>query len=261
MLHYKSEGNGPLVVLLHGFPEFWYSWRKQMPALAAAGFRAVAPDLPGYNESPKPQEIDAYTIPRVAAEVAKFIESLNERCVLVGHDWGGFVSWFLAMTRPDLIRKLVILNVPHPVPLQREVRRSTRQKLKLSYQLFFRLRALPEFVMKTYGPILLKRAGRFTPEDIARYRQAWRGSLKTMIHYYRAVPRGSKEMRSQIQKIEMPALLIWGERDPVFLRETTENFEDWVPNLRVERIARAGHFVQTDAPDRVNELLIDFCKQ
>ncbi|HEX9985764.1 MAG TPA: alpha/beta hydrolase [Thermoanaerobaculia bacterium] len=260
MLHYVSEGTGPLVVLLHGFPEFWYSWRKQIPALAAAGFRAVAPDLPGYGESPKPPEVDAYTLPRVSAQLIEFLETLNEPCVLVGHDWGGFAAWFVAMTRPDLVRKLVICNVPHPVPLQREVRRSTRQKLKLSYQLFMRLPVLPELFMKTYGPWMMKRAGRFTKEDIDRYRAAWRGSLRTMVNYYRAVPRAAAETRRLIKRIDVPTMMIWGIHDPVFLPSTLEGFSEWVPNLRIERVKRAGHFVQTDAPERVNELLIEFAR-
>src|SRR5919202_6066254 len=115
-LHYVEAGAGPLVVLLHGFPEFWFSWRRQLPALAAAGFRAVAPDLRGYNLSSKPRGLEAYRVGRLARDVARIIEQLGQqRAAVVGHDWGGGVAWAFAMRYPTLVERLVILNMPHPV--------------------------------------------------------------------------------------------------------------------------------------------------
>jgi pimeloyl-ACP methyl ester carboxylesterase len=262
-LHYVESGRGPLVVLLHGFPEFWYSWRKQIPALADAGFRVVAPDLRGYNESSKPPHVSDYRLVTIANDIAALIEEeLDEPAVLVGHDWGGLVSWLLAMMRPQLLRKLVVLNMPHPVPLVREIHRSTSQKLRLAYQLFFRLPMIPEMLMPLILPTVLRRAGHFTPEEIAQYKKVWRDfeTRRGMAHYYRAGQRYRGELRQHIVPIELPTLLIWGERDPVFTRETTENFDQSVPNLRIARIAGAGHFVQTDAPETVNELLVDFAR-
>ncbi|MBK5260774.1 MAG: alpha/beta hydrolase [Thermoanaerobaculia bacterium] len=261
-LHYVEAGTGPLVVLLHGFPEFWYSWRNQIPALANAGFRVVAPDLRGYNESSKPDAVGDYRITTVAADIAALIESLGAPCVLGGHDWGGLAAWTVAMTRPELLRKLVILNMPHPVPLSRELRRSMQQKLRLAYQLFLQPPRLPELMMRAILPLMMRTAGRFTSAEIVEYRRAWArpGARRAMANYYRAVRRHGGELRKIIRPIEMPVLMIWGENDPVFMRATTEDFDEYVPNLRIVRIADAGHFVQTDEPELVSDLMIEFAR-
>lgn len=261
-IHYIEGGSGPLVVLLHGFPEYWRAWRKQIPPLIDAGFRVVAVDLRGYNESSKPPHVDDYRLTGVATDIASLIEKLGAPCVLVGHDWGGAVSWLVAMMRPELLRKLVILNVPHPVPLVRELRGSTRQKLKLAYQLLFRLPVIPEMLMPVLLPMLLRFAGRFTSEEIREYRKVWRdrATRRAMANYYRAVGRSRGEIRRHVRPIDIPTLLIWGEHEPVFIRETTEGFDEYVPNLRIAHIAGAGHFVQTDTPETVSELLVEFAR-
>jgi pimeloyl-ACP methyl ester carboxylesterase len=258
-LQFDVEGDGPAVVLLHGFPESRLTWRPSLAVLARAGFRAVAPDLRGYGDSPKPRAIAAYGPPEIANDVAALIESLDcGPVVVVGHDWGAIVAWTLAMARPDLVRRLVILNVPHPAAIAREVKRSTRQKLRLLYQLFFRLPVLPELFLRVFGRALMRRAGRFTPQQIDAYVHQWRGSLTTMMHYYRALPRSSGAMRRLFRRIEIPVMIIWGEREPVFLPSAIEDLGEWVANVRVERIAKAGHFAHVDQRDRVNELLIEF---
>lgn len=260
-LHFTEEGDGPLVVLLHGFPESGYSWRRQLPALAKAGFRAVAPDMRGYGQSPKPRDVDAYRMTQIVEDIHALATRLGSKpFVLVGHDWGAFAAWYFAMTYPEMLRKLVILNVPHPAPLSRELRQSTRQKLRLLYQLVFRLPVVPELLMRLFGKLFLRALGRFTKEEIATYARQWRGSYTPMFNYYRAVPRARREMRRLIRPIDVPTLIIWGEREPVFTRATTENFREWVPNVRVEPIPNAGHFVQTDAADRVTELIIEFAR-
>ena len=260
--HCVEAGRGPLVVLLHGFPEFWYSWRRQIPALAGAGFRVVAPDLPGYNESSKPPDAASYRLLNVANDVAALIERLGAPCVLAGHDWGASVAWLVAMHRPDLLRKLVALNIPHPAPLLREIRRSTRQKLKLAYQLFFQPPLLPELLMPLLMPFVLRRMGRFTRDDIRVYRRSWRGfdTRRAMCNYYRALRRYRGELSRNVLPVRVPTLFIWGEREPVVTREATENFDEWVADLRIVRVAGAGHFVQTDQPEIVNELLIEFAR-
>jgi len=262
-LHYDSEGDGPLVVLLHGFPESRRSWKRQLPALARAGFRAVAPDLRGYGDSPKPKGVAAYVMTEVIGDVAELIESLGGGpCVLVGHDWGAIAAWNLAMTRPELVRKLVILNVPHPAAIAREVRRSTRQKINFLYQVFFQLPLLPELFMKLYGRRLLHRAGRFTPEETKEYAEQWRnGRLTAMLNYYRALKRSRGEMRRMFRRIEVPTLIIWGKGEPVFLERSLDDMSEWVSNVRIEKIEDAAHFVQTDAPDEVNRLMIEFCRE
>ncbi len=255
-LHYVADGDGTPVLLLHGFPETSYSWRRQLPALAAAGFRAIAVDLRGYGQSSKPREVDAYRLTEVVRDVAGLCTQLGARQI-VGHDWGGIAGWLLPMLHPDVVDRIVILNSPHPVPLARELR-TWRQKIRFVYQLF-----VQPPLLKVLLPALMRRAGRFTENDIVIMKESWRDpdSRRAMANYYRALRRHRGELRSLIRPIDIPAMLIWGERDPVFVRETTERFDEWVPNLRVERIARAGHFVQTDAPERVNELLLSFLQR
>jgi pimeloyl-ACP methyl ester carboxylesterase len=170
------------------------------------------------------------------------------------------MAWAVAMTRPELLRKLVIMNVPHPAAIARELKRSNRQKLKLTYQLFFQLPVLPEVFMRVFGRMLMKRAARFTPEQIDTYAKQWRGNLTPMLNYYRATSRSRGEMRKAFRKIETPTLIIWGEREPVFNASTLEDLGAWVSNVRIERIPRAGHFVQTDAADRVSQLIIEFAR-
>jgi len=252
-----ERGHGPLVVLLHGFPEFSYSWRKQMPALVDAGFRVVAPDLRGYNDSPKPEGIDAY---RISAVIEDVVELIDEPCFLVGHDWGGVAAWYTAMTHPELVRKLAVLNSPHPKPLLRELKRSLNQKLRFSYQLFFQFPSAAPLIRRLLPYIL---QGRFTKEEREEYRKSWDkpNAVRSMISYYPALRRSRGELRDMLRLIEAPALYIFGTRDPVFTRATATNFDTWVPNCRVEVIERAGHFVQTDAAERVNELLVSFARE
>ena len=260
-LHYDSEGDGPLVVLLHGFPEYRISWKRQLPALARAGFRAVAPDLRGYGESPKPRGADAYLMTAIVDDVVELIESLNggQPCVLVGHDWGAVAAWGVAMYRPDLLRKLVIINVPHPAAIARELKRSTRQKVNLLYQLFFQLPVLPELLMRLLGRAFLKRAARYTPDEIDDYLRQWRrGGLTPMLNYYRAIGKSRAEMKKRYSRIEIPTMIIWGGREPVFLPAAIEDIGEWVPNARIERLPGIGHFAQHDAAERVSQLIIEF---
>jgi pimeloyl-ACP methyl ester carboxylesterase len=266
-IHYVEAGSGPLVVLLHGFPEFWYSWRNQIPALAAAGFHVIAVDLRGYNDSSKPQAIDAYRLPDLAKDIAGVIAQTGEGpCIVAGHDWGGAVAWFLAMLYPELVRRLIILNSPHPVPYLREMRRSARQKWRAKYQLLFHPPWLAEFVMRWFRYALLRRTlarfGNFTAEEIERYVEAWAkpGALTGMANYYRAT-RQRKGMRGLIRRIDIPTLMIWGDLDPFFTPETLKDFREYVPDLRLEHIPDVGHFVQTDAPGKVNELMLEFARE
>jgi pimeloyl-ACP methyl ester carboxylesterase len=255
-------------LLLHGFPEFWYSWRHQIPALAAAGFRAIAPDLRGYNESDKPAGVGNYRLGLLVADVAGLIEQLaGGRAVVVGHDWGGAIAWELAMRRPERVERLVILNAPHPAALQRELR-GVGQLLRSWYMLFFQLPLLPEWLLTAGNCVLLERmlrwqpvwAGAFSPEDIRLYKQALSrpGALTAALNYYRAIPRYRGEMKQPTVPIAAPVLLIWGMRDPYLGAALTRGLRPWVPNLRVERLLNASHWVQNDAPERVNRLLLEF---
>jgi epoxide hydrolase 4 len=266
-LHRVEAGAGPPVVLLHGFPEFWWGWRRQLPALAQAGFRAVAPDLRGYNFSEKPSGIAAYRAEALAADVAALIRALGvERAHLVGHDWGGVVAWYVAMLHPERVDRLVVMNAPHPAAFRRALRRGP-QALRSWYAAFFQLPSLPEAALRAgrfrlLGRVFAAGAGRrgvFTEEEIARYREAAArpGALTAMLNYYRAAVRFP---RPPTRRILHPALLVWGERDRALGVELTRGLEPWVPHLRVERLPEAGHWVQHEAPERVNALLTGFLK-
>jgi pimeloyl-ACP methyl ester carboxylesterase len=258
-LAFEEEGDGPLVVLLHGFPEDRRTWRRQLSALARAGFRAVAPDLRGYHDSPKPRDIDSYKLQAIVGDVTELIESLGGRCMLVGHDWGATTAWFVAMTRPDLVERLAILNIPHPSAMTRALKRSLSQRMRMTYALFFQLPLLPELVMRVFGRFIMRRLGPFTKQQLDDYARAWRGSMRPMLNYYRALRRTRGELRKLIRPIDVPVLFIWGEREPFIVEQALEGWDALgVRDLRIERIAQARHFVQHDAPERVNQLLVEF---
>ena len=268
-LHYVGAGDGPLVVLLHGFPEFWFSWRFQIPALVAAGFRVVAPDMRGYNLSSRPSQVAAYDIDRLAADVRDLIRELGaERALVAGHDWGGAAAWVTAMNHPEVVERLAILNAPHPRRMLQGLRRP-RQLARSWYMLFFQLPWLPELAARARGwwgwrrPFEKDaRPGAFTPQDIQRYVEAWSqpGAPTGMINPYRAAGRqrpGRGEAR--IRPVEAPTLVIWGQRDRHLGPELAAPERRDVPNLeRVVRLPEASHWVHQDEPDRVSELLVDF---
>jgi pimeloyl-ACP methyl ester carboxylesterase len=268
-LHYVDAGHGPLVLLLHGFPDFWYSWRRQILELAAGGFQVIAPDLRGYNLSAKPAGVRNYHIDKLSDDVAALIRhAARGKAVVAGHDWGGGIAWVVAQRFPDLLAKLVILNAPHPAAFVRELH--TWEQLRRSwYIFFFQLPLLPELVFRAGDYALLERtfrppgvrAGSFSRRDVERYKKALAcpGALTAAINYYRAGFRfGLRRAGRSIQRIDLPALLIWGEQDRYLNIRLTEGLEEWVPNLRVARLPDAGHWVHLDAADEVNRLLIDF---
>ena len=265
-LHYVEAGEGPLVVLLHGFPDFWYTWRHQIRALAARGYRVVAPDLPGYNRSDKPRRVDGYRDHVVADDIADLVEHLGEnRVVIGGHDWGGAIAWLFAMRHPKLIDRLVVMNCPHPVTFSKALG-DPRQMLKSWYMGFFQVPLLPEIALSANRFAAVRRlyptrSDHFNDVDLQRYLDAaarserFRGGL----NYYRAAGRRNPmQRRDDLRVVERPALVIWGDRDAVLKPELAEVPSRWGPNVRIEHIPDAGHFVHQESPDRVNELLADF---
>jgi pimeloyl-ACP methyl ester carboxylesterase len=269
-LHWVEAGSGPLVLLLHGFPEFWYSWRHQIPALAAAGFRVLAPDLRGYNLSGKPPGVASYRLETLTDDVAGLIAHAGAAsAAVVGHDWGGGIAWTLAMRRPEVVRQLAVLNALHPAAFLRELRRPA-QLLRSWYMFFFQLPWLPELLLRACNYALLERTlrrdpvrpGAFTEDDIRRYKKALSkpGALTAGINYYRASFRQLRRMIRETPPIMVPTLLIWGERDRYLGPRLTEALERWVPGIRVERLPDASHWVQQDAPERVNALLVEFLR-
>jgi epoxide hydrolase 4 len=270
-LHYVEAGDGPPVVLLHGFPEFWYSWRFQIPTLAAAGFRVIAPDMRGYNLSSRPQGVSAYDSLAVAADIRDLIHERGaDNACLAGHDWGASIAWVIAMHHPDVVKRLAILNVPHPRVMLHGLRRP--QQLRRSWYIFlFALPWLPERAARAgdwrafrYGFEHDARPGAFTSQDIDRYRRAWSqpAAATAMINYYRAAARRTPGQTVRLMRtVHAPTLVIWGERDRYLGGDLAEPERTDVPNLeRVARLAGASHWVQHDEPERVSALLIEFFK-
>jgi epoxide hydrolase 4 len=264
-LHYVEAGDGPLVVLLHGFPEFWYGWRRQIAPLVNAGFRVVAPDLRGYNLSSRPGGFSAYTADKLAVDVRGLIRELGaESAMVVGHDWGGTVAWTLAMNHPEVVDRLVILNAAHPRRLN-EGLRNPRQLLRSWYFFYFQLPRLAERRARARNWRFFKRFLRdarppYTSEETDRYVEAWSqpGAATAMIDYYRAAVRLSSK-QGEPRPVSAPTLVIWGQGDRYLGRKLAEPHHEDVPNLdRVERLPNASHWVHHDEAERVNELLVDF---
>ncbi len=273
-LHYVETGpsDGPIVVLLHGFPEFWYAWRAQLPALAQAGFHVIAPDMRGYNLSDKPRGLRAYRSDALADDIAGLIAHFGSDsgegsgAYLVGHDWGGAVAYATAMRHPDAIRRLAILNMPHPARMLAALR--TARQLRRSWYVFlYQLPVVPERLLAHDDFSFAKRSlragarGAFSDEDLDCYVEAWSqpGALTAMIDYYRASARRSpRRALAEMTPIAAPALVIWGERDRYLGAELAEPEPRWMSDVRIERIAGASHWVQHEAPERVSELLIEF---
>lgn len=265
-LHYVEEGQGPLVVLLHGFPDFWYSWRHQIPALAEAGFRVVAADMRGYNLSDKPHGIHSYSLDRLAADVVELVAFLGEpRAQVVGHDWGGLVAWATAAWHPDVVGRVVALNAPHPDDYRRGLRKP-KQLMKSWYAGFFQLPGAPAALRANHYAPLRKALrtsstdGAFTDDDIARYVEAWAEprALESQLAYYRAAARRTFGRGERLPAVEVPALVVWGERDTALEPFFATPPPEMVPDLTVEMLPDATHWVHLDDPKRVNRLLLGF---
>ncbi|MDQ1646827.1 MAG: hypothetical protein QOJ50_3011 [Cryptosporangiaceae bacterium] len=266
-LHYVEAGDGPLVVLLHGFPEFWYGWRSQIKALADAGFRVVAPDMRGYNLSSRPQDVGDYDFDKLAGDVRDLVHERGAQSALVaGHDWGGSVAWATAMKYPEIVDRLAILNAAHPRKLSAGLHHPDQLR-KSWYFFFFALPDLPEAVVHAnnwhfFRHFLHDASPAYTAEEMDHYIEAWSqpGAATGMINYYRSSVRTpAKKAEAAIHPVKAPTLVIWGQRDAYLGQELAEPEHDDVPNLeRVERLPDASHWVHHDAADRVNELLIRF---
>lgn len=265
-----GPASGKPVILLHGFPEFWYSWRHQIPHLVENGFRVWAPDQRGYNESDKPNEISDYRMDELVWDVVGLINAAgHDKAYVVGHDWGAIVAWWLALRQPQLIEKLAILNAPHPRVLQRQYRSNIKQLLKSWYAGFFQLPILPESLMTlNEGRVFaraLRQTGRrdaFNDADMATYREAWAqpGAARAMLNWYRAYRRYRPEAPGN-WRITMPTLIIWGMKDNAFSTDVIEPSYDLCDKAQLVTLKNATHWVQHEERDRVNTLLTDFLSE
>ena len=266
-LHYISEGEGNLMLMLHGFPEFWYSWRHQITAFSNY-YRVVAPDLRGYNYSDKLQSIQLYSISELVQDIAGIITNLGyEKCILVGHDWGGLIAWYFADQYPKMVEKLIVLNIPHPAKL-REGLRTPQQLRKSWYVFFFQLPFLPELLLRWNNYKAIESAfintainkSAFTDEDIQAYKKsaAKPEALTAMINYYRCFVRQTLRSEKSWNKLDVPTLMIWAENDTALGKELTYRTEDYVNNLTLKYIPNCSHWVQQEQPELVNQYIADF---
>lgn len=266
-LHVARAGEGPPVILLHGFPENWTSWRHQIGPLAAAGFSVLAPDLRGYNLSDRPSGREHYHLRHLVNDLAALVRHTGHpRAHIVGHDWGGIIAWTFAGEYPELLDKLVILNAPHMQRFLEKVRRPP-QMLRSSYIGFFQLPLLPERALAARNFMLLRRIFTHTPvrkdtysaEAINEYvaSMARPGALTASLNYYRANI-GSGFALARKVRTQAETLVIWSERDPALGTELLERLDEFAPYLRIHRIPDVAHWVQNEAPDEVNRVLLRF---
>jgi pimeloyl-ACP methyl ester carboxylesterase len=261
-LHCVTRGEGQLVVLLHGFPEFWYSWRHQIPHLARS-FKVVAPDM----------SVAEYSLDRLTADVKGLIEAFGEKsAIIVGHDWGGAVAWSFAMAYPSYVDRLVVLNAPHPAAFARQIRTNPRQLRRSWYMFFFQIPVLPEMALSAFDYYVLKRSfsdwainkEAFTDEDLDVLAAAasMPGALRGGLNYYRAMMRNPKALGALLKNvpvIESPTLLIWAEEDRSLGMELTYGLTPYFSDgITVKYIPDCSHWVQQEQPVVVNEMLDDF---
>jgi epoxide hydrolase 4 len=264
---------GKLAICLHGFPELNYSWRFQMPLLAAKGWRVWAPNMRGYGGSDRPLGRENYAIPHLIADVAALIDAAQAEhpaaeVMLVAHDWGAIVAWMFAIKRVRPLTRLMIMNVPHPKVAQREIRK-WRQFWKSWYIFFFQLPALPERALLRSDAQAIKDAfykmaidkSRFPPEVLQVYADAAQrsGAMTAMVNYYRALLR-NYDMAAETGdgRIDIPTLLVWGEEDAALNIHCSQGTDHWVRDLTLHRLPGVSHWVQQEAPEKVNAIITDW---
>lgn len=267
-LHYVTQGEGPLMLMLHGFPEFWYSWRHQIPEFAQ-DFKVVALDLRGYNDSDKPTEQSAYIMNEFIKDVEGIIKVLGyQKCVLVGHDWGGAIAWNFAYTHPEMLERLIILNMPHPAKFAQGLR--TLEQLLRSYYIFiFQLPWIPELLLQSLDYQVIETAFKdtavnksaFTKADIDAYKNAAakRGALTGMLNYYRNIFQ-QRILNQNWGILQVQTLMIWGENDTALGKELTYDTVAYVRDFQIKYIPNCGHWVQEEQPELVNQYMREFLK-
>ena len=276
-LHYVSAGQGKLIMFVHGFPEFWYEYKNQLLEFGKS-FRAVAPDMRGYNLSSKPAEVDQYQVKYMVEDLRALAEKLGyKKFTLVAHDWGGAIAWAFAIAHPDYLDKLVIINAPHPGVFQRELQENPEQQKASGYMLFFRgPTAEPTLSANNYAMLVQivlgegLKTGAFTEEDKKAYIEAWSqpGALTGGLNYYRAArvgppAEGSKEAVSFAQgmpslMVNVPTLVIWGEKDTALLTGNLVGLDKFVPKLTIKRIPDGTHWVIHEKPALISGWIHEF---
>jgi pimeloyl-ACP methyl ester carboxylesterase len=271
-LHVVMAGpkDGQPVFLLHGFPEFWYGWRKQIEPLAKAGYRVIVPDQRGYNLSDKPKGVKAYSLDKLVADILGLIDALGYKKVnLIGHDWGAVVAWAFAIWHPERLYKLGILNVPHPAVMMNFLRRGDPEQLRRSWYVFaFQIPWLPEYFLRKNdwrnAVRVLRGSGKihtFTNEDITEYKKAWSqpGAMTAMLNWYRAIGRHRPKMPDG-SRVKVPTLMMWGMQDIALSHRMARPSMDYCEDGKLVFFEDATHWVQHDAAEDVTTCLLDFLR-
>lgn len=268
-LHVVQAGptEGPPVVLLHGYPEFWWGWNQQIARLARAGFHVIAPDQRGYNASDKPDDIDAYRVDRLTADILGLIEYLGYSQVnLAGHDWGGAIAWYLVIEHPEHFRRLVMFNAPHPLAWV-DARSSAPQEETINwFRTFFQLPILPELLARAGNWWLLvknlrdtSRPGTFPDPDMDYYRYAWDrdGAMGAMINWYRANFRHPHQVSGD-GTVRIPTRIVWGTRDRFFESRLAQLSVRHCANAELVEVPDAGHWLLHEEPEFTSRQMIEF---
>ncbi|MBE9013507.1 alpha/beta hydrolase [Pseudanabaenaceae cyanobacterium LEGE 13415] len=271
-LHYVTQGEGDLVLLLHGFPEFWYSWRFQIPALARH-FKVVVPDLRGYNDSEKPES--GYDLDTLSADIRSLIDRLGySRAHIVGHDWGGAIAWRFAQKFPNSLDRLALLSAPHPQRFAKDLLSNLDQLRRSWYVLAFQVPTLPEWLIqsnvKAFVQNMLQeqavRKGVFTQDLVQKYQLALQkpGAIASAMNYYRQLFLSGhliKDWMRSPDPISAPTLVLWGDEDSILSPKLMDGIEHWITApFKFKLIPHCGHWIQQEAPQTVNRELIEFLR-
>lgn len=270
-LHVVLAGpvDGEPLLLLHGFPEYWGGWKRQIPALAQAGFRVIAPDQRGYGQSDVPRDVSAYALPELVKDVIGLMNALGyETFHLAGHDWGAAAAWTVGITCPQRVRKLAILNVPHPAVMFDFLKKSPRQMVKSWYIAFFQIPKLADwllarndFALAVHMLIVSGKKGTFSRAELEEYKKAWRasGGLTGMINWYRALVRKRPALPANLH-LPMPVLILWGKQDAALSAEMAARSLEFCENGQLIYFENATHWVQHDEAGAVAARLMEFFK-
>lgn len=270
-LHAAQAGErGSLLLFLHGFPECWQAWHRQLPEFAR-DHRAVALDLRGYNLSDKPPDTASYALSKIVDDLRHVIRALSpdHPARVVGHDWGGIAAWVLARESPELLERLVIINAPHPAVFYRELKQNPMQRVASSYAGFFQLRGVAEAALQAFDFAALRKMifgtsakpRMFPPELRAAYREAWSRphALTAGLNYYRNLRALQRLVKSsESWTINVPTLVLWGEQDPALLKTNLVGLDRFVPQLQIQRHPGATHWIVHEEPDWVNAAIRAF---
>lgn len=279
-LHYVTQGKGQVILFLHGFPEFWYAWKDQLPEFGKT-HQAIALDMRGYNLSEKPPKVTDYAVPTLVADIKAFLEKVSKgkKAILVAHDWGGAIAWVYAAMYPDTLEKLVIINAPHPTIFTRELQSNPAQQKASAYMNFFRSENAEQLLSANdYGALVTgvfgssSKPDSFTQEDRKAYIAAWSqpGALTGGLNYYRAANLGPPSADSKeksglatmtLPPVKVPTLVIWGEKDTALLTGNLDGLDKVVPSLTIKRIPNGSHWVVHEEPETVNKAIHEFLKR